>query len=124
MLWQWRYLAKRVVYYGAHNDVEGYALAKHEYQQGKWPLLNRIRGEVSRSRRLVSESAYKELLAFYTFVSDLDVEITQLTKTDSLDSAWVADASRLSALFSPGISNKVDAILNLLASEVHLKVKD
>lgn len=124
MLWQWRYLAKRVVYYGTHNDIDGYTLAKNEYQRDKWPLLNKIRGEVSRSRRLVSENAYRELLQFYNFISDTDVEITRLTKTAVLNNEWRAEATRLSALFSPGVSTKVDTILELLANELHLKFKE
>ena len=59
LLWKWRYLAKKVVYYGAQENRERYDLARRQYDEKVWDILNEFRAEISRSRRLVSERAYE-----------------------------------------------------------------
>ena len=55
LLWKWRYLAKKVAYYSAQGNAEHFDLAKKQYEESVWDILNEFRAEISRSRRLVSE---------------------------------------------------------------------
>ena len=54
LLWQWRYLAIQVAYYGGQDDGRKFAAASETYDEGVWNLFNQIRSEISRSQRFVS----------------------------------------------------------------------
>ena len=121
LLWKWRYLAKKVVYYGAQKNMEHYTLAKKQYEESVWDILNEFRIEISRARRLVSERAYEGLDSLYKYVvHDLDVKITDVIRDDELD---VEKSSAIAERFSVEVSKKLDDAIDNLASELKLKVK-
>jgi hypothetical protein len=121
LLWKWRYLAKKVVYYGAHENTEDYDLARKQYEETVWDILNEFRAEISRSRRLVSEHAYERLDSLYNYVvHDIDAEISDLIRADELD---IKKSSEIAERFSIEVSKKLDDALDDLASELNLKVK-
>jgi hypothetical protein len=121
LLWKWRYLAKKVVYYGAENNVERYDLAKKEYDEKVWDILNQFREEISRSRRLVSEQAYEHLDSLYKYVvHDLDAQISDIIRAKMID---VKKSEDIAERFSVEVSRKLDDAIDDLASELNLKVK-
>jgi hypothetical protein len=121
LLWTWRYLAKKVVYYGALENAERYELARRQYDEQVWDILNEFRAEISRARRLVSEGAYQRLDALYDYVvHDIDLRMSDITRADKLD----GQKSRAMAdRFSVEVSRTLDDALDELASELHLKVR-
>lgn len=122
ILWKWRYLAKSVVYYGSLNQKERYDAARRQYEDTVWGLLNEFRTEISRSRRLVSESAFQKLNSLYDYVvHDLDLKITALVSENKPDIR--AECRELADRFSNEVSTRLDEALNDLASELRLKVK-
>jgi hypothetical protein len=124
VLWKWRYLAKKVVYYGGEESKERYEIAKREYDDNVWDILNELSTEISRSRRLVSESAYKELRSLYAYiVNDIDRNISDIIKKDELDAKSVEESSELGRRFSLEVTQRIDDVIDSLASELDLKVK-
>lgn len=121
LLWKWRYLAKKVVYYGAQENTERFELARKQYDEAVWDILNEFRIEISRSRRLVSERAYEKLDSLYNYVvHDLDVSISEVIRTDKPD---VEKSREIAERFSVEVSKKLDDAMDDLASELDLKVK-
>jgi uncharacterized protein YutD len=124
VLWNWRYLAKKVVYYGGRENKTRYEIARKEYDDNVWDILNAFRTEVSKARRLVSEEAYKELRAMYDYiVGDIDLRISDIIKSDELDANIVAASTDLGARFSVEVSQRIDDLIDHLAGELGLKVK-
>lgn len=79
IVWAWRYLAKRVVYYGSRGDHAQYETAKSLYEDGVWILLHGLRTQTSKARRLVSDKAFEKLNEFYIYmVHDVDLQISEL----------------------------------------------
>jgi hypothetical protein len=121
LLWKWRYLAKKVVYYGAQENPERYDLARKQYEEEVWDILNDFRTEISRSRRLVSERDYERLDSLYEYVvHDIDVRISDVIRADKLD---VEKSGEIAERFSVEVSKKLDDAIDDLASELNLKVK-
>lgn len=120
ILWQWRYLAKKVVYYGAYESKEQWALAVKQYEEGIWDILNAFRIEISRARRLVSERAFERLEALYEYVvRDIDKTIASGIRTRELD---VTASTAMANRFSTEVSGRLDDELDRLAAELKLKV--
>lgn len=120
LLWKWRYLAKKVVYYGAQENTERYDLARKQYDESVWDILNEFRAEISRSRRLVSERAYERLDSLYNYVvHDIDVKISDIIRTEELD---IKKSREMAERFSAEVSKKLDDAIDDLASELNLKV--
>jgi RNAse (barnase) inhibitor barstar len=121
VLWKWRYLAKKVVYYGAQENAERYNIARKQYEESIWDILNEFRTEISKSRRLVSERAYEKLDSLYDYiVGDIDVKITALIRRKRIESG---ESSEIADRFSKEVSKKLDDAIDDLASELKLKVQ-
>jgi hypothetical protein len=119
LLWKWRYLAKKVAYYGYLGPMERYNLAKKEYDDNVWDILDQFRVEISRSRRLVSEHAYKNLNSLYEYiVYDIDDAVSEIIREVKLD---VKKSEDMSVRFSNEVSKKLDDAIYDLASELHMK---
>ncbi len=118
ILWKWRYLAKGVVYYGARGDQKRYDAARQKYEDVVWGLLDEFRTEISRSRRLVSETAFQNLNVLYKYVvHDLDYEVSNLASNDILDKNACHE---LASRFSNEVSTRLDEALFELALELRL----
>jgi hypothetical protein len=121
LLWRWRYLAKSVVYYCALDNRKRYDTARVQYEDSVWEILNEFRTEISRARRLVSESAYRNLNSLYDYVvHDIDHKVSSLIADDKFD---IQACRQMADRFSTEVSNKLDDALNELASELQLKVR-
>jgi len=121
ILWKWRYLAKKVVYYASGKNKELYQVAKTEYDAKVWDVLDEFRVVISRSRRLVSEAAYKNLCSLYEYVvHDLDREVSNIIEMDEPN---INRALILGNRFSTEVSQKLDDEIDTIADEMDLKVK-
>jgi hypothetical protein len=124
LLWRWRYIAKKLAYYGAAQYEERYDIAKKEYDENVWDLLNQLRIEISKSRRLVSEQAYKDLSELYQYIASIDGEIYDfLIKKGGLDQGVAEKAYALSDHITSEATERIDDTIDSLASELKLKVK-
>jgi len=121
ILWKWRYLSIKVVYYANRDSIEKYKSVKKEYDENIWEVFNQVRSEISKSRRLVSEKSYKDLLELYTYMVELDKKISSLIERDGPESKWENEASILNTLIYVDVTKKIDEIVNSLATELHLK---
>jgi RNAse (barnase) inhibitor barstar len=122
LLWNWRYLAKKVVYYGAEENMERYDSAKKQYEEDIWGILYEFRIEISKSRRLVSETAYARLDSLYKYVvGEIDVKISDIIHANELDAK---KSKEMAKRFSVEVSKKLDDSIDDLASELNLKVKN
>ncbi len=121
LLWKWRYLAKKVVYYGAYEDMERYDMAKKDYDESVWDILNQFRAEISRSRRLVSERAYKRLDSLYKYVvHDIDPKVSDIIRSEALD---VKKSEEIAGRFSKEVPRSLGDTMDDLAAAPYLKVK-
>lgn len=118
LVWAWRYLAKQVVYYGSRGDNERYVVVKEKYEDGVWGLLDGLRTQISKARRLVSESAFERLNELYKYVvHDVDLKVSDLAGKPEIDRAA---CSQLAQRFSAEVSGRLDDALFDLASELKL----
>ena len=121
LFWKWRYLAKQVVYFGAVGKQEQYASSKEAYESEIWTILESIRVEISKSRRLVSEVAFNKLNSLYEYiVRDIDVKVSNVIKATEPDTG---ECRQLASRFSSEVSTTIDDAMDELASDMNLKVK-
>ena len=119
-LWSWRYLSMKVAYYGAQGADDRYSQAEQEYDEKLWDVFNATRNEISRSRRLLSEQAYRELLAVYEDeMVRLDNEIRDARsireRPDRTETFF-----NLNKEIYGAVTSRIDEILNDLATELQL----
>jgi hypothetical protein len=120
VLWKWRYLAKKVVYYASGKNKKLYQTAKTEYNEKVWDVLDEFRVVISRSRRLVSERAYEDLCLLYKYVvHDLDRKVSDIIEMDVPN---INEALELGSRFSKEVSQKLDDEIDSIADEMELKV--
>jgi hypothetical protein len=120
-LWRWRYLSIRLTYYGSQGKWEGLKQAEEDYERELWDVLNQMRNEISRSRRLVSERAYEQLLAFYKedmMALEDDISSARREERDIDKCAAFLTVNR--QIFGD-VTARIDQILNNLAGEMKLK---
>ncbi|HEX5314578.1 MAG TPA: hypothetical protein VFX38_06725 [Gammaproteobacteria bacterium] len=118
LVWGWRYLAKQVVYYGTGDDTDRYAAASAAYEERVWKMLDGFRTEISKSRRLVSETAFRELNALYEYiVGDIDRKVGEFAGKPEINRKACAE---LSTRFTDEVSARLDDALFKLASELRL----
>lgn len=122
-LWEWRYMSIKVVYYASQNNKKVYYNFRKEYDEKIWNVLYQIRKEISISRRLVSESEFQKLLTFYVFMVELDKQISHFPLTENLDAGLIKSAVKLNAQIYADVTTRIDKVLDLLASELKLKVR-
>ncbi|HEX8493452.1 MAG TPA: hypothetical protein VF658_11460 [Pyrinomonadaceae bacterium] len=121
ILWKWRYMTLKVVYYGKKvNQKEKYRQAKAEFDKGIWDVFNQMRYEISRSRRLISEQAYNNLLELYEDLQDIDNKISKLVET-KFDADSINEYRELYRQRISHVSVTIDKTLNDLARELQLK---
>ena len=64
-LWELQLLSLSVCYYKVHSNSGKYEAAKEDYDLKSWDLFRKIRLEISKSARLVSNDLYDDLLVFF-----------------------------------------------------------
>jgi|SRR5215211_5379919 len=121
VLWKWRYSYMKVTYHGAVGDTARYEDAWQEYSDTVWDILSQIRYEATLSRRVISEEAYKELVAFYDRLVDLDNELLDLTNTE--DATTLAlKSSNLNQRMYGEVTKDIDDLLSRMASTVQMSM--
>jgi hypothetical protein len=119
VLWKWRYSYMKVTYYGTVGDTARYEDAWQEYSDTVWDLLSQIRYQATLSRRLISEEAYKELVAFYDRLVGLDNELQDLTMTENATTKTLK-ASNLNRRMYREVTKDIDDLLSRMASTVQM----
>jgi len=120
LLWRWRYLAIKVAYYGGLGIEDQYEAAWREYDESIWDVLNDVRSEVSVSRRLVSEPAYRALRHIYE--EDMVRVDRQLSGARVAQSGEPRQAalSELNRNIYSAVTDRIDETLADVASEIGL----
>lgn len=122
LLWDFRYMCMKVVYH-RNNNPEKYNTTKLAYDEQVWDVLSRIRNEISRSRRLVSEKAYQKLLKLYEEIVDLDKRVSALMAAKGSIERPSEESSNLHSFIYSEVTEQIDDVINLLATELRLKAK-
>jgi hypothetical protein len=119
-LWNWRYLSMKVAYYGMGDHGPSYAAARKDYDLQIWDVLNRLRNQINKSRRLASEEAYKMLVSLYDRIVEIDAQLTQAA-SESPSPKQSEELSELNTLIRWEMTEKLDEVVDLLAKELRLK---
>lgn len=123
LLWKFRYMCIKVTYYGSRNNHDKYDSTRIEYDERVWEVLNAIRNEISRSRRLVSEKSYQELLKLYERIVELDNTVSSLITTEEPRKNRSTEFSKLNSFIYSDMTKQIDDVINAMATELHLKAK-
>jgi hypothetical protein len=119
-LWRWRYLCIRLTYYGGQGMTDRLKQAEEDYEREIWEVLNNIRNEISRSRHLVTEHAYKKLLVFYKEdMITLENKINS-TRREERDRDKRAAFLVINSQIFDDVTTSIDQMLNELAEEMKL----
>jgi len=122
LLWKWRYLAIKVTYYGGYrNDKQRYRAARTAYEEGVWETLQVIRGEVSRSRRFVSEEAYRKLVSLYMELVGLDRALSDAMTDEIPTESHRQELSAINMRIFGQTTIKIDEAHDFLSVELKLK---
>jgi hypothetical protein len=121
VLWEWRYAAMKITYYGSSGKQELYEQSCEEYQSEIWLHLNKIRCITSKSRRLASENCYQELLKFYFRIVDLDKRIFKAINI--VEPKWERELelSDLNVEIFELVSPEIDELLFLISHRLGLQ---
>ena len=120
-LWQWRYLSIRVTFHADDSAEERYTASVKDYEGKIWDTLSKLRNEISKSRRLVSEEAYKSLVSLYDHITDLDSELAGFVRADLPRQKRIAAVAELQKMLRWEMTAKLDEVIDMLAREVGLK---
>ena len=94
--------------------------AEEDYEREIWDVLNNIRNEISRSRRLVTERAYQKLLAFYKQdMMALENKIASVRREER-DIDKRAAFLIINRQIFDDVTTSIDQMLNELAEEMKL----
>ena len=89
-LWELQLLSLAVSYYKVHFNEQKYEVALKDYDEKSWILFKKIRCEISKASRLVSEDKYLKLLAFFekSLVLAVDEKLMGLIEKTTLPEEW------------------------------------
>jgi len=120
LLWRWRYTSIKVAYYGGQETEDRYEAAWREYDESIWEVLNGVRSEVSLSRRLVSEPAYRTLRSIYEEdMVKLDRQLSGAREAHPLDQRRMVFGALNRDIYD-GITDRIDATLAEVAAQIGL----
>ena len=85
-----------------------------------WDVLNRLRNQINKSRRLASEEAYKRLVSLYDRIVDIDAQLTQAA-SESPSPKQTEELSKLNTLIRWEMTERLDEVVDLLAKDLQLK---
>ena len=120
VLWTWRYLSMKVAFNGSEEREEQYAKSVIEYEQGIWDVLSKIRNQTSKSRRLVSEDSYKDLVSLYRRIVALDGRLDEIVRGRLPPKERAKALQPIQEELYGDMTQKLDDTLYLLAKEAHL----
>ena len=120
VLWNWRYLSMKVAFNGSHEREEQYAKSVAEYEAKIWDSLSKLRKQASKSRRLISENGYENLVALYRDIAKLDGELDQIVRRNLPPKERAAALHPIHERLYEEMTQKLDKTLAVLAEEVQL----
>jgi hypothetical protein len=116
-LWKFRYLSMAVVFYKVKEDKKLYQVALTRYENENWDIFNRTRVEISRARRLVSETAHRRLVTFYhDGMNGLDKWLRRLLYEKPPVEEW----EKLHVHMYEDFTVEIDDLIHALAEELKL----
>jgi hypothetical protein len=121
ILWSWRYLSMKVAFNGSAQREEQYTVAVREYEAGIWDVLSKLRNQTSVSRRLISEQGYRQLVALYDRIVELDSRLDQIVRRGATANERAAALVPIQNELRSEMTQQLDETLDLLANEVQLK---
>jgi len=120
-LWKWRYMSIRLTYYGGQGAWDRFKEADDVYNREFWDVLHRIRGQIGRAKRLISDRTYQRLLSFYKDeIISLDNKICNARSVKD-EFGKRAAFVELNGYIFEDITSKIDEELDELSSEIKLK---
>jgi len=120
-VWAWRYLSMKVAFNGSEQRESQYAAAVKEYEAEIWNVLTRVRNQTSKSRRLISEQVYHQLVAMYDQIAQFDGRLDVIVRGDTTPKDRAEALAPLQRELRVELTNKIDELLDVLAREVQLK---
>jgi hypothetical protein len=114
-LWEWRYIAKKVPYYGASlaqgdADFKKYTGALAAYDKKSWEIIKNLRVAVSKAKLYFHESSYEFLDSVYQYVVGVDTKIIDASeKTDR--QAQQRIFLEVADFFSEEVSRDIDGFI-------------
>lgn len=117
-LWSWRYQLMRVTYAGAEQSEEALDTAWKAYDLAMWDSLHAIRVQTTRARRLVSQGAYRTLLAQYEEIVDVGRRLGASMRLEA--GVRKRDLEELNHEVFTKLSKAIDDALHMVAEEVRL----
>lgn len=124
VLWNWRYLSMKVAYNGDGRREEQYAASVAAYEAGIWDVLSKLRNQTSKSRRLVSEKGYTNLVALYKKIVELDARLDEIVRQKLPVEARAKALAPISKKLYDEMTQSLDDTLDLLAREVGQKAPE
>jgi hypothetical protein len=121
VLWEWRYAAMRVTYYGGLGDQERCTEANAAYGDVVWGLLSQIRFHTSRARWLISTDAFERLKAFYLRLIEIDLALYRAGELDDPVKRSLELADMNQVIFGQ-VTSDIDTILADIAAEAMISV--
>nr|WP_314863569.1 hypothetical protein [uncultured Undibacterium sp.] len=117
-IWGWRYLIMRVTYAGSSGSQDSLNAAWNDYSDKVWDSLHDIRVQITRSRRLVSQTAYESLQDEYKRIVEIDRRLSGIMQLDPNEYQYsLADMNN--EIYTT-VSEAFDAALYMVATEVQL----
>ncbi|MFZ6799453.1 hypothetical protein [Undibacterium sp. Di24W] len=116
-IWGWRYLIMRVTHAGSSGSQDSLNAAWNDYSEKVWASLHDIRVQVTRSRRLVSQTVYESLHEEYKRIVEIDRRLYGIMQ---LDGEFQSALSDMNNEIYTTVSEAFDAALHMVATEVQL----
>ena len=113
---EYEFLAFEPVYYMTWSDTQRFEATYKQYDERALGYFSKIRGEIYKSKRLVSDTTYKMMLDILEELQSLDLRLVQLAKRNGDLDAWKKFEVELREL----METTTPAKLNQLAEEMKL----
>ncbi len=122
LLWEYQMLFIEVPYVRQFPKRDLYSAAIKAYEENSGKLLGRIRAEISKSIRLVSPQVYQQLKdLYYKDLLSVDLKLGQLITNNNESEGYTHEWNDVLTYVRDNLADKVDAIIDNLASELKLK---
>lgn len=114
--------AAKITFYSLVNDAASHEHRKRAikaYHQD-WDVFDQLRGAIRRTRRLCSESIYRELMAFYAEIEKVDMEVLEAAGRTTFDADQQSALGQLHHRVHQELPAEVDELLLKMAREMRL----
>lgn len=121
-LWEWRYLAMQVAYYGnngAKDEVETKRIFT-AYDTKVWNLFAQIRLEISRAQRYLSHPTYFMLRDLYAFIVEVDKVLSRIIFNPAATRSNMFGV--LSDYIYSEVTETIESAIASIAAELYLGV--